>query len=112
MTWSAPHAALRERPSFVIRDVARTMRARTEEQLREVGLTWTSFPLLLVVARAGALSQQALAGRAVLAEAEAGVERGEREALRGLTARERGRLHTLLDRLVRDDRPAFFKRWA
>ena len=154
VTWSAPHEALRERTSFVLQDVARTMRARTEEQLCDVGLSWMSFSLLLVVARVGGLPQQALAartgvdrssasavladleyegyvtrqpsradarrvqvditptGKAILAEAEAAVQRGERDALRGLTARERARLHTLLDRLVRDDRPAFFKRWA
>ena len=39
--------------------------------------------------------------------------RGPRAArarsLRGLTARERARLHTLLERLVRDDRPAFLR---
>jgi len=49
-------------------------------------------------------------GRGLLAEALPAVERGELAALRGLTPRERARLHTLLERLVRDDRPAFLRR--
>jgi len=149
---AAPHPALRERPAFVIQDVARTMRARVDEQLRESGLTWLTFSLLLVAASVDRLSQQALAskaridrnrtsatledleyegfvaripsptdrrrvlvqatpaGRGLLAEAIPAIERGELEALRGLTARERARVHTLLERLVRDDRPAFLRR--
>jgi len=150
---AAPHPALRRRTAFVLFDVARTTRARVDEELGESGLTWLLFSLLLVAGEIDGLSQQALAqragadrnrtsaaladleyegmvarersradgrrtvvdltpsGRALLAEATPGVERAERAALKGLDRRERERLHSLLDRLVRDDTPAWFKRF-
>jgi DNA-binding MarR family transcriptional regulator len=164
MTWSsgyvrlddrhvAPHSVMRRRPAFVVQDVARTMRARVDEELRESGLSWVSFSLLLVATEVDGLAQQTLAtkagvdrnrtsallgdleyegfvtrrrsrddarhmsveitseGRALVAEALAHVERGEVAAMRGLRARERARLHALLERLVRDDTPPFLKRF-
>jgi DNA-binding MarR family transcriptional regulator len=150
---AAPHRLLRERPAFVVQDVAANMRARVEQELRETGLSWVDFALLLVAVHVGGLPQQALASRAgidrsrtsaaltnleyeglversqcvedarrtlvaateagggILAEALEAVDRGERKALHGLSARERARLHSLLDRLVQDDTPPFFRRW-
>jgi DNA-binding MarR family transcriptional regulator len=61
---AAPHSALRERPAFAIRDLARTMASCVEEQLRETELTSVDVALLIVAARVDGLSQQALATRA------------------------------------------------
>jgi DNA-binding MarR family transcriptional regulator len=49
-------------------------------------------------------------GRAVLAEARAAVERGERHALRPLDDHERAWFEALLARLVTDETPPFFRR--
>jgi DNA-binding MarR family transcriptional regulator len=150
---AAPHSVMRRRPAFVLQDVARTVRARVDEQLSESGLTWVSFSLLLVAAQVDGLSQQTLAvkagvdrnrassvledleyegyvtrrrsrddarrvavaimevGRHLVAEGLAAVERAEAASMRGLRRRERERVHALLVRLVRDDTPAFFKRF-
>jgi hypothetical protein len=50
---------------------------------------------------------------ALLGDAEAllAVERGELAAMRGLSKRERQRLHRLLERLVGDDTPPLQKRF-
>jgi DNA-binding MarR family transcriptional regulator len=150
---AAPHSVMRRLPAFVVQDVARTIRARVDEQLSQSGLSWVSFSLLLVASEVDGLSQQTLAlkagvdrtrasavlddleyegyvtrrrcrddarrivvsvtgeGRHVVAEGLAAVERGELAAMRGLRRRERERVHALLVRLVRDDTPAFFKRF-
>jgi DNA-binding MarR family transcriptional regulator len=61
---AAPHPALRARPAFAIRDLARTMASCVEEQLRQTDLTSVEVALLLVAAQVEGLSQQALATRA------------------------------------------------
>jgi DNA-binding MarR family transcriptional regulator len=61
---AAPHSALRARPAFAIRDLARTMGSRVDEQLSARESTWVEFVLLLVADHLDGLSQQALATRA------------------------------------------------
>ena len=164
MTWTSgyvrlddriatPHPVMRRLVAFVLQDVARTIRARVDEELSQSGLTWVSFSLLLVAAEVDGLAQQTLAmkagidrnrasavledleyegyvtrrrsrddarrvdvaitaeGRRLVAEGLSAVERAELAAMRGLRRRERERVHALLVRLVRDDTPAFFKRF-
>jgi DNA-binding MarR family transcriptional regulator len=151
--YAAPHPALRRRLAFVVQDAARNVRAAVDRELREEGLVWWTFALLLVLSEVDGLAQQTLAtkagidrnrasavlrdleyegyvtrrrsradarqvgvsitpeGRALVAAGIRAVERGERKALRGFRAREQARLHELLARLVRDDTPAFFRRF-
>jgi MarR family transcriptional regulator, transcriptional regulator for hemolysin len=69
MVWpprGGPHPLLLDRPAFVVADVARTMRSCVERRLRETGLRWNDFALLLVARHVDGLSQQALAERAGL----------------------------------------------
>ncbi len=61
---SAPHSVMRQLPAFVLQDVARTVRARVDEELSESGLTWVTFSLLLVAAAVDGLNQQTLARKA------------------------------------------------
>jgi DNA-binding MarR family transcriptional regulator len=85
MTWTSgyvrlddriaiPHSAMRRLTAFVIQDVARTVRARVDEQLSESGLSWVSFSLLLVAAHVDGLNQQTLA-------LKAGVDRNRASAV-------------------------------
>jgi DNA-binding MarR family transcriptional regulator len=55
---------MRRLPTFVLQDVARTVRARVDQELSQSGLTWVSFSLLLVAAQVDGLNQQTLALKA------------------------------------------------
>jgi hypothetical protein len=64
---AAPHSALRGRPAFAVRDLARTMARCVEAELRQTELTTVDVALLLVAITA--------TGRAALEHALTAVER-------------------------------------
>jgi DNA-binding MarR family transcriptional regulator len=88
--WLPPHPALARHTAYLAFELAGALRGTVDSELRELGLTWSEYTVLAIVAALDGPSQEAISNRA-------GMDRGSLSRLvrdledEGLLERHRGR---------------------